>query len=195
MMKHPFRQPCSGRLGALNPFHDQRSGGASEQLVLAEAVNMRVVPVQPRRFVVWNTKPVFKRSIARLYRSLQYIVLMTDRRNGEPMKMQIGRDRAHDAAGAGIIRRLHVHLRMCHPRASGLQRPQLIREVQDNQVTRMDPQIRRFVTGGIDVAVADGPIHVGGIIRGQPSLKHAILAAQLCPVHRPCCRPPAAGKR
>src|ERR1700733_7185529 len=49
-----------------------------------------------------NAQAIFKRRVIRLDRGLQHIVLMTDRRHGEPVEMQVGRHRRHRAALARI---------------------------------------------------------------------------------------------
>ena len=49
--QHALRQSRYFFIGALDSFDDQRAGRSAQHLRFAEAVNMRVIPVKPRRLI------------------------------------------------------------------------------------------------------------------------------------------------
>ena len=70
-------------IGSLDSFDDHCAGGSTEYLRFGEAVNMRVIPVEPGRLVSGNPKTVLKRWVARLNHGIQHVILVADRR--EPL--------------------------------------------------------------------------------------------------------------
>ena len=77
-------------IGAFDSFDDHCAGRAAEDLWLAEAVNVRVIPVEAGRFVFGDAKFVFEGAVAWLDGSFQNVVLMAERRNCEAVKVEIG---------------------------------------------------------------------------------------------------------
>ena len=51
--------------------------------------------------------------------------------------------------------------------------------MQNYQIARIHTQIGRLSTGSIGVAITDGAVCVGRIVRSQPHFENAILAAQV----------------
>ena len=51
--------------------------------------------------------------------------------------------------------------------------------MENDLVARMHAQIRRFVAGCICVAIANSAVCIRSVIRGEPHLQNAILAAQV----------------
>ena len=56
---------------------------------------------------------------------------------------------------------------------------QRIGQMKNDQVARMDTQIRRFVAGCIGVAVSNRAVGLRGITRRQVRFQHTVLAAQV----------------
>src|ERR1700743_1273347 len=89
--ENAFRQAEKVGVGALDSLHYQRTRGAANYLWAAEAVDVRVIPVQAWWLVFRDSHSVFERRSARLAGSVQDIVLVTNRRDRQPMEMQVGR--------------------------------------------------------------------------------------------------------
>ncbi len=102
--QHAFRETRQLGICTLDTLDDQRAGGASQHLPAAEAMDMRVIPVQPGRLIRRYAEAVLEGSIRRLNRGFQHIILMANGRQLQAMKMQVGRSERHGPAGAGIIR-------------------------------------------------------------------------------------------
>jgi len=100
--KDALGQAGEFRVGAFNAFDDERSRSSTQDLRGAEAVDVRMVPIQARGLVIGDAKTIFEGSIAGLNRGFQDVVLMADRRDGESVEMEIRGGRGHDAAHAGI---------------------------------------------------------------------------------------------
>jgi hypothetical protein len=92
--------PGNLRVGALDALDDQGARCAARDFHGTEAVDVRVIPIKPRRFVIRNTEAIFKRRIPRLDQGLQHLVLTTHRRHRHSMKVQVGRERGHRSAVA-----------------------------------------------------------------------------------------------
>jgi hypothetical protein len=56
---------------------------------------------------------------------------------------------------------------------------QRIGQMKDDEVARVDAQVRGFVAGGIGVAVSDRAVGLGGIPRRQLRFQHTVLAAEV----------------
>ena len=110
--QHSFRQSRHFLIGALDSFDDERARRSTQNLHFTESVNVGMVPIQSGRLVGRNAKAILERRIARADGRLQDVVLMANRRNGQPMEMKIGRRRRHGAARAWVPALVGMHVRM-----------------------------------------------------------------------------------
>jgi hypothetical protein len=95
------------------------------------------------------------------------------------MKVEIGRHRAHDPAGAGVRRRVSMRVRGHGYRASVADFLQRIGQMKNDQVAGMDAQVRGFVARRIGVAVSNRAVGLRGITRRQVRFQDTILAAEV----------------
>lgn len=180
---HPFRQTRDHRIASFQSFDNERTGCAAGHLLRAEAMNVRVIPIQARRLVLRNTKTVFENRVGGLYRRMQNVVFVAHRWKGEPVKMQIRRDSRHGAALTGIRRWLR--LGRTHGTAARIQsgdrwqNGQVVLEAKDQFVARMDAQGRRFVFVREDIAIARGAVRPLLVVNRKIERQHSIFAAQV----------------
>ena len=102
--QHLLRQ--SGNLGidVLNSFHDQRSGSATLHGCFGDAVDVRMIPIESRRFVQWKLHVVLK-GLAGINHGVDHFILMTGGRRVGAVIVDVdggGRHR-HGAADAGRL--------------------------------------------------------------------------------------------
>ena len=88
--QNAFGQAGDFLIRALDSFDDHRAGRAAENLRLAEAVNVRVIPVEAGRLVLWNAESILEGRVAGLDGSFQDVVLMADGWDCEAVKVEIG---------------------------------------------------------------------------------------------------------
>ena len=88
--QNAFGQAGDFFIGAFDAFDDHRAGRAAENLWLAEAVNVRVIPVEAGRLVLRNAKFILEGRVAGLDGSFQDVVLVTDGWDCEAVKVEIG---------------------------------------------------------------------------------------------------------
>ena len=178
-----FRQAGYLFIGALDSFDDHRPGRAAEDLLLAEAVNVRVIPIETWRLVFRNAKFVLKWRVARLDGSLQDVVLVTDRWNGEAVKVEIGGGERHRVALARV--RLFVGGSggvsvMISGGGNGVGRVrQIVFQIQDEQVAWTEAQSRGLAAVRVKIAEANCAIWLGKVAHGQVHGQHAVVAAQI----------------
>ena len=86
-------RPATSGLALSRPSMIRAPDAPPRDLPPAEAVNVRVIPIESRRLVRRDAEAIFERRVAGLYGGLQYIVLMTHRRHGQAVKMQVRRQR------------------------------------------------------------------------------------------------------
>ncbi len=196
-------QAADGSIGAFDAFNNQRARSPAQHLHFAEAVNVRVIPIKSGRLVRWNLHAVFERRVVRLDRSLDDVVLMTDRRHRHAVKVQIGRNRRHGAASASIgllfphtdrpgDRRRRI-VRVIRTRCRRRDVNQLISQPQNELVARFDTQSRRGCTVRRHVAVAGRAIGLFGIEQREIDAEDAVIASEILRLGSgaACFRPPA----
>ena len=101
--KDALGQASGSFFGALDALDDQGPRCSAKELLFAEAMDMRVIPIETGWFIGGYSEAVLERLIAGLDRGFHHVVLMADGRDGEAVEVEVGGDGAHDAAGAGII--------------------------------------------------------------------------------------------
>ena len=175
--EYALRQTRDCGLGAFDALDDERAGGATQHLGLAEPMNVRMVPVQARRLVCGHAEPVFERRVAGLNGGFQHLVLMAQRRHGHAMKVKIGGDQRHPAADARVRRTCDLRMTvmggrlspavdvgatgdLCGRRAIGSEVGQFVLEAQDEQVARIQAQSGRLRAVGEPVAVTNRAVAV-----------------------------------
>ena len=114
-----FRQAGHGRIYVLNSFDNDRAGCAAENRGLRYAVNVGMIPIQARRFILGKMDVVLKR-LAGVHQSRDYFILVAGWRCIGAMVMNIYRCVIHNdrATGAGR-RRGHNHSRHRAHRVGG----------------------------------------------------------------------------
>ena len=182
-------------------------------------MNMRVIPIQPRRFIDRNLKSILERRVPRLYRRLQHLIRMAARRNRQAMKMQIRRRQRHRRIQTRItpisLSHFHAHAhaqsatafaaadgaapppsRNPSPsnnrhRRRPIQYGKLILQTQNQQIPRRHPQRRRRPPVPQNVTKPRTPIRLPMTPHHQLHPQHAVLGAQILRLlhHRPNPRP------
>ena len=86
---HNYSLGQSGHLFVLlfDALDYERSRSAAHYLRAREAVEMRMIPIQPGRLVLRNAYAVFEAAAPASNRSVQHVILMTHRRDREAVKM------------------------------------------------------------------------------------------------------------
>ncbi len=179
--EHALGQAGELWIGALDAFDDDGAGSSAEHLRLAEAVQMRVIPIEAGRRVVRNPQAIVEWRVVGLDRGLQHVVLVTDRRHAQPVEVQIGRDRRHRAARAGVdllSRRADRRAGECAvDRRRRVEVDQVVLEMDDELVARLQPQRRRRLAIRCQVAVAGRSVGQLLVVDGEVGFQHAVAAA------------------
>ena len=182
-------------------------------------MNVWVIPIQSRRLIRRNPKPILKRRAPRLNHRVQRIVLMAHRRQRQPMKMQI-RERPHRHCHSNRSRRsarrsrrsncgwrCAYHSRNRHRAArtrSSRRMPMrfpiarmrryvhVVFQTQYHQIARLHAQSWRFAASLVQIAVPLLPARLNRIAIVEINSQHAINATNLIRLshHAPRRRPP-----
>ena len=115
-------------------------------------------------------------------RGFEDIVLVTFRRNRQPVEVEVRCDRAHDPALAWVGRHRDSSVVVRKRRSSGpagFEVLQFVLEMEDDFVAGFHSQGGRLVPITIDVAVADGTVGHFLVADREVDLENAVLAAEV----------------
>ena len=166
------RQP---RVGALRALDDQRAGSASQDLSPGHAVHVRVIPIQPGRLLQRNPESIHEGARTRLNPRIEHVVLVTDRRHVQAMKVYVGRGGGHGPGAARTRRRASVARHAIH-RASG---SLLVLDGEDQQVARLQAQRGRFAAVPGYIAVVHPAVGIDATAIRQVDAQHTVDTAQI----------------
>ena len=101
--EQPLRQTGDERVHVLDALDDQRAGRATQHLAVAEAMRVRVIPVESRGLVGWHLHRVVE-SRGRLDEGVEDFVLVAGGRDVQAVEVQVGHGRTHHATGTVTVR-------------------------------------------------------------------------------------------
>ena len=165
------------RVGLLDSFDDDRARGSTLNLRIGVSVDVGVVPVESWGFVQGDAKTVFEDRVAGQEAGIEGVVLMADGRDGEAMKVKVGRERRHSGVDAGSSAGVGVwqgHGRLRGQEAS--RRSELVFETEDELISGFEAErgsLRAIVR---EVAEALLPVGGGEVVEGQLGFERAVGA-------------------